>query len=114
MRLFKGSVTKSERSTSGWGENEKVVGVDVTVVVDHVDRDGDKYTKSIVVHIPKGLGQPMIGDDVIIGWEPSLDAYEIDPVEMQLRQDAALENEDHIVGDSLAGEPYYDEIKQGG
>lgn len=83
MKLFRGQVTETKRSTSGWGDNEKTVGVDASVKVDYVDREGDHYVKTIIVHLPKELGQPLIGDDVLIGWEPTVaaDFSDLGPIE---------------------------------
>jgi hypothetical protein len=65
MILFEGRVSKVEADTTGWGETLRVVGVAVTVKVTVKDDMGD-YEKETVLHLPKYVAQPMVGDLIMV------------------------------------------------
>lgn len=60
-----GRVIRITRSTTGYGENERGVGVDVQIEFTFSDQTGD-YRKTTEIHIPKELRQPRIGDTLML------------------------------------------------
>jgi len=112
--VFEGVVTKVERSTTGYGENERTVGIDVHVQsrwdeVDPADGAVTQYTRTSTIHLPKGFTQPMVGHQM------SIVLNEVQGVPESARDEIAqLVAEEPDEDDEIQGDPYYDEIKQGG
>jgi hypothetical protein len=117
--LFEGTVRKVEADTTGWGDGLRTVGVAVTLQVRGEDSDGS-YEKETVIHLPKRIAQPQVGDLLVVQVaQPGIEDLvseselaELPPIPEPGDED--VPDEGYIVGDELAGEPYHDEIKQGG
>lgn len=133
MTEFIGTVTQVAKSTTGWGDNERGVGVVVTVRILFTDEHGD-YHKDTQIHLPGGMRQPLVDDRVAIGWttaadiaaasEPTEAAFLVlPPAEEALAEDPHMSElpggDEYLSGadiedDTVKGDPYHDEIRQGG
>jgi hypothetical protein len=126
--VIEGIVTKVERSTNGYGESERTVGLDVHIQsrweeLDPADGSTSPYVRTSTIHLPKGFRQPMVGQKLTLVMNEGNDGTD-DPAMTREERDKAIadlvaeepDEDDDTLGDidDIEGHPDYDSIKQGG
>lgn len=102
-----GTIKTVNQATTGYGDKERTIGVKISAQVEMEDSLG-KFTKDVEFTIPTTSAfRPYVGDviEVVIMRPDDTSA---------LYESPAPSNEEEDRDADLQGNPFYDEIKQGG